>query len=73
MQPWEVENCWLVPPVDLISRALAYMYNQAAKGTLVVPPWKSAVVWPLLVNVYYSLKKIKSFVYVSSFDTRAES
>ena len=27
---------------------------QGAKGTLVVPPWRSVVFWPLLINVYYS-------------------
>ena len=54
MQSWEVENCWLVPPVYLIPRTPACMYSQGAKGTLVVPLWKSAVFWPLLTNIYYS-------------------
>ena len=54
MQSWKVENSWLVPPVYLIPRALAYMYNQGAKGTLVVPLWKSAAFWPMLTNVYYT-------------------
>ena len=54
MQSWEVEICWLVPPVYLIPRTLAYMYSQGAKGTLVVPLWKSAVFWPLLTNIYCS-------------------
>ena len=54
MQSWKVENNWLVPPVYLIPIALAYMYDQGAKGTLVVPLWKSAVFWPMLTNVYYS-------------------
>ena len=46
LRSWKVENNWLVPPVYLIPIALAYMYNQGAKGTLVVPLWKSAVFWP---------------------------
>ena len=75
MQSWEVEICWLVPPVYLIPRTLAYMYSQGAKGTLVVPLWKSAVFWPLLTNIYCSfikdLRVFKSFV--SSFDARAKS
>ena len=54
MQSWEVENCWLVPPVYLIPRTLGYMYSQGAKGTLVVPLWKSAVFWSLLTNIYCS-------------------
>lgn len=54
MQSWEVENCWLVPPVYLIPRTLAYIYSQGAKGTLIVPLWKSAVFWPLLTNIYCS-------------------
>ena len=51
MQLWKVENSWLVPLVYLIPRALAYTYNQGAKGTLVVPLWKSVVFWPMLTNV----------------------
>ena len=54
MQWWKVENSWLVPPVYLIPRALDYMYNQGAKGTLVVPLWNSVVFWPMLTSVYYS-------------------
>ena len=54
MQSWEVENCCLVPPVYLIPRTLAYIYSQGAKGTLIVPLWKSAVFWPLLTNIYCS-------------------
>ena len=54
IQSWKVENNWLVPPVYLIPRALAYMNDQGAKGTLVVPLWKPAVFWPMLTNVYYS-------------------
>ena len=49
MQSWKVENNWLVPPVYLIPIALAYMYNQGAKGTLVV-----GRVLAMLTNVYYS-------------------
>ena len=36
------------------SQTLAYMYNQGAEGTLVVPLWNSAVFWPMLTNVYYT-------------------
>ena len=44
----------MVPPVYLIPRTLAYMYNQGAKGTLVVPLRKFAFFWTMLSNVYYT-------------------
>lgn len=46
------ENCLVVPPVNLISRALHYMHVQSAIGTLVTPLWPSAVFWPLIDHKY---------------------
>ena len=46
------ENCLVVPPVCLISRALNYLFQQKAKGTLVVPFWPSSSFWPLLSRIY---------------------
>lgn len=45
---WEGETCWLAPPLYLICRALRHAETCKARGTLVVPMWKSAVFWPLL-------------------------
>ena len=45
---WEDEICWLVPPLYLVTRALKHAEHCKAKGTLVVPLWKSAVFWPVV-------------------------
>ena len=45
---WEGEVCWLAPPLYLVCRALKHAKACKARGTLVVPMWKSAVFWPLL-------------------------
>lgn len=48
-QAWQGENCWVVPSVALLSRALKFMSHSRAQGTLVLPYWSSAPSWPLLV------------------------
>ena len=45
---WEGEVCWLVPPLYLIPRAWKHAHHCKAKGTLVIPLWKSTVFWPLV-------------------------
>ena len=45
---WEGEVCWLVPPLYLIHRAWKHAEHCKAKGTLVVPLWKSTVFWPVV-------------------------
>lgn len=50
LQDWEFENNWLMPPVCLIPRVLAHMRICKAKGTLVIPMWKSSHFWTLLCN-----------------------
>ena len=47
---WEGFNNWLVPPVRLIAPAIRHLQACKASGTLVVPLWKSAAFWPLLVD-----------------------
>ena len=47
---WSTHNNWLVPPVCLVSKCINHMRLCKAKGTLVVPKWKSALFWPMLVN-----------------------
>ena len=40
--------CWLVPPLYLVSRALRHADACKARGTLLVPLWRSVPFWPLL-------------------------
>ena len=47
---WFGVNGWFVPPVNLISKVLKYMYQCRAFGTLIVPVWKSASFWPILID-----------------------
>lgn len=46
------ENCLVVPPVDLIVRALHYLCTCKALATVVVPFWPSAQFWPVLSRSY---------------------
>ena len=48
------ENCWAVPPVSLISRALHYIWHQQATATIVVPFWPSANFWPVIMSKFRS-------------------
>uniref|UniRef100_A0A1X7USH4 Tyr recombinase domain-containing protein n=1 Tax=Amphimedon queenslandica TaxID=400682 RepID=A0A1X7USH4_AMPQE len=57
---WKGENNWLCPPVYLIPRALGHARNCNCEGTIIVPQWRSAVFWPLLVGregQFYSFVK----------------
>ena len=46
---WGQENCWLVPPVYLIPRALMHFLNCRSRDTLIVPFWPSSLSWPYLI------------------------
>jgi hypothetical protein len=48
------ENCLVVPPVDLIVRALHYLYVCKATATVIVPFWSSSQFWPILSRKYVS-------------------
>jgi hypothetical protein len=45
---WLGETNWLCPPIGLIPRVIRHGQACAAKGTLIVPCWPSAVFWPLI-------------------------
>jgi hypothetical protein len=45
---WKNENNWIVPPVNLIGRSLQHLFLSRARGTFVVPFWRSAKFWPIL-------------------------
>ena len=47
-QDWSSDINWLVPPVTFIGTVLSFMRSCKARGTLVVPMWRSACFWPLL-------------------------
>ena len=45
---WSGEVNWWVPPQSLVCRTLLHAESCGARGTLVVPAWKSAPHWPLI-------------------------
>mmetsp|Transcript_10090 Transcript_10090/g.40913 ORF Transcript_10090/g.40913 Transcript_10090/m.40913 type:complete len:468 (+) Transcript_10090:716-2119(+) len=45
---WAGANNWLHPPNALITRVVAKLHGDQARGTLVVPRWTAAPWWPLL-------------------------
>jgi hypothetical protein len=47
---WRGENNLLVPPIYLIPRVIRYCLLLKAKATLIVPAWRSALFWPLIVQ-----------------------
>ena len=49
-QDWSLHNNWLCPPVYLTCKVIHHMKLCSAKGTLIVPLWKSAHFWPILCS-----------------------
>ena len=49
---WSGENCLMVPPINLIPRALYHARVCACQAVLVVPLWTSSAFWPVLGNNY---------------------
>lgn len=47
-QDWRFELNWLVPPISMIGKVIAHMRSCGARGTLLVPLWRSAFFWVLL-------------------------
>ena len=47
---WTGVNNWLFPPPFLVPRVLRHMSVGKEDGTLLVPEWRSAPWWPLLVT-----------------------
>ena len=45
---WSYDVNWLVPPLNLIGRAIQHAKACNAKGTLAFPAWKSAYYWPII-------------------------
>lgn len=47
---------WVVPPPILILKVVRQIKQEKCKCTLLIPKWKSAPFWPLLVNKEGSFK-----------------
>ena len=47
---WTYDNNWLVPPFGKISQTIRWVIACRARATLVIPKWKGASYWPLLVT-----------------------
>ena len=63
---WEGENCWLVPPVCLITQVIEHLKLCKCVGVLVVPYWPSAIFWPCIINEDRSFRSyIVDFLYVA--------
>ena len=49
-EDWRGEFNWICPPIALVGAALKHLKACDASGVLLVPEWKSAYFWPMLVN-----------------------
>ena len=45
---WGNELNWWVPPLHLICRTIRHASQCRAKGTMIIPAWKSAPFWPII-------------------------
>ena len=50
-QDWSNDFNWLVPPIYLVGRVLAYMKQNHFSGILIVPIWRSAYFWPEIRDI----------------------
>ena len=48
VRDWAGENNCVCPPICLFPRVLLHMHSCKASGTLIVPLWHSAPVWPMI-------------------------
>ena len=63
---WQGENCWLVPPVCLVTQVIEHVKLCKCVGALVVPYWPSAIFWPCIINEDRSFRSyIVDFLYVA--------
>ena len=63
---WQGENCWLVPPVCLVTQVIEHVKLCKCVGALVVPYWPSAIFWPSIINEGRSFRSyIVDFLYIA--------
>lgn len=67
-QDWGYDDNWLCPPICLVVRVLKHMELCKARGTLVLPVWKSSFFWNActLDGVHWSIFVI-DWVYLPNF------
>ena len=67
-QDWGYDNNWLCPPVYLIVRVLKHMEVCLARGTLILPLWKSSFFWNVCTTdgVHWS-RFVIDWVYLPKF------
>jgi len=54
---WKYEVNWMVPPPYLVIKCIEHLKCSESKGTLLIPTWSSAPLWPLLFHSYrYAIK-----------------
>lgn len=63
-QKWQGCINWLVPPPRCIARCIQKIEAESASCTLVVPEWKSAPFWPLILAESGRFKKYIVDIYV---------
>ena len=63
-QDWGHDNNWICPPVCLLIRVVKYMELCKARGTVILPLWKSSCFWTLFCRdgVHWN-----SFVFLPKF------
>lgn len=50
LQNWHYDVNWVVPPISLIGKSIAHMRLCNARGSLLVPLWRSSYYWTLLCH-----------------------
>ena len=63
-QVWSGEVNWLVPPPAQVVTCIRKMESDKCVGTLILPEWKSAAFWPLLVTEEGAYRDFIKSVYV---------
>ena len=58
-QTWENEVNWWVPPPRLAARVIDKAIKEQARGTLIVPKWKSAPFWPKIFQTGQFITVVK--------------
>ena len=46
------ENCLVVLPITMITKAIYYLYASRAVGAVTVPFWQSGYSWPVITRMY---------------------
>lgn len=57
-QSWYGCRNWMVPPPSLGSKVLKKILKEKAEGTLVLPQWRAAPFWPLLLSQHGSFSHV---------------